>query len=32
MIQYVLSSVELEPELKFLESVRISKNYNQMSG
>lgn len=25
MIQYVLSSVELEPELKFLESVRIQK-------
>lgn len=25
MIQYVLSSVELEPELKFLESVRVQK-------
>ena len=25
MIQYVLSSVELEPELKFLENVRIQK-------
>lgn len=25
MLQYVLSSVELEPELKFLESVRIQK-------
>ena len=25
MIQYVLASVELEPELKFLESVRIQK-------
>lgn len=25
MIQYVLSSVELEPELRFLESVRIQK-------